>query len=55
MRQRCRRVIWLNPEPRQGWNRDDSVIDVYAPWCDVVLECWTMDHLARAAALLLQP
>ncbi|MEE8291205.1 MAG: VWA domain-containing protein, partial [Candidatus Tectomicrobia bacterium] len=54
IRQRCRRIIWLNPEPRQGWNKDDSVIDIYAPYCDHVLECWTMEHLVQAADLLLQ-
>ena len=55
MRQRCRRMIWLNPEPRQEWNQDDSIIDAYAPFCDHVLECWTMEHLVQAADLLLQP
>jgi hypothetical protein len=54
MRQRCRRMIWLNPEPRQEWNKDDSIIDAYAPSCDYVLECWTLEHLVRAADLLLQ-
>jgi uncharacterized protein len=53
-RQRCRRIIWLNPEPRQEWNKDDSVIAAYAPSCDHVLECWTLAHLAQAADLLLQ-
>lgn len=55
MRQRCRRVIWLNPEPRQDWNQNDSIIDIYAPFCDDVLACWTMDHLAQVATLLLRP
>lgn len=55
MRQRCRRIIWLNPEPRREWNRGDSVIDAYAPYCDHILECWTLAHLAQAADLLLQP
>lgn len=54
IRQRCRRIIWLNPEPRQEWNKDDSVIAAYAPSCDHVLECWTLAHLAQAADLLLQ-
>jgi uncharacterized protein len=54
IRQRCRRLIWLNPEPRQEWNQDDSVMEVYAPFCDAVLECWTMDHLVQAAEVLLQ-
>ena len=54
IRQHCRRIIWLNPEPRQEWNKDDSVIAAYAPSCDHVLECWTLAHLAQAADLLLQ-
>jgi uncharacterized protein with von Willebrand factor type A (vWA) domain len=55
MRQRCRRLIWLNPEPRRAWNTEDSVMDVYTPYCDDVLECWTLEHLAQAADVLLQP
>jgi uncharacterized protein with von Willebrand factor type A (vWA) domain len=54
IQQRCRRLIWLNPEPRQEWNQDDSVMEVYAPFCDAVLECWTMEHLVQAADVLLQ-
>ncbi len=51
--QRCRRMLWLNPEPRRQWNTGDSVLDAYAPYCDHVLEYWTLDHLAQAADLLL--
>ncbi len=54
IRQRCRRLIWLNPEPRHLWNTEDSVVDVYAPYCDALLECWTLAHLAQAADMLLQ-
>jgi uncharacterized protein with von Willebrand factor type A (vWA) domain len=55
IRQRCRRILWLNPEPLREWNRGDSVLAAYAPACDHVLECWRLDHLTRAADLLLQP
>jgi uncharacterized protein with von Willebrand factor type A (vWA) domain len=54
IRQHCRRIIWLNPEPRRAWNQGDSVLAAYAPFCDHVLECWTLEHLAQAADLLLQ-
>jgi uncharacterized protein with von Willebrand factor type A (vWA) domain len=54
IRQRCQRLIWLNPEPRRAWDTGDSVLAAYAPYCDHVLECWTLEHLARAADLLLQ-
>jgi hypothetical protein len=54
VRQRCRRIIWLNPEPRREWNTGDSIIASYAPACDQVLECWTFAHLAQAADALLR-
>lgn len=54
MRQRCRRMLWLNPEPQQQWNSGDSVLAAYAPYCDHILPCWTLDHLAQAADLLLR-
>jgi len=54
VRQHCRRILWLNPEPRREWNTGDSIIAAYAPICDQVLECWTLEHLAQAADLLLQ-
>jgi uncharacterized protein with von Willebrand factor type A (vWA) domain len=54
IRQRCCRLIWLNPEPRQAWNTEDSVMEVYTPYCDYVLECWTLGHLTQVADVLLQ-
>ncbi|GIX49082.1 MAG: hypothetical protein KatS3mg131_3293 [Candidatus Tectimicrobiota bacterium] len=51
---RCHRLIWLNPEPRAQWNRGDSVIAAYAPYCHAVLECWTLEHLQQAAEALLR-
>lgn len=54
MRQRSRRVLWLNPEPQRLWDTGDSIISIYAPYCDQVLECWTLGHLEQAAELLLQ-
>jgi uncharacterized protein len=41
---RARRTFWLNPEPRLYWNYGDSVIDAYAPYCEV-FECWTTRQL----------
>ena len=54
VRQHCRRIIWLNPEPQREWNTGDSIIAAYAPSCAQVLECWTLEHLVQAADLLLQ-
>lgn len=55
VRQHCRRILWLNPEPRREWNTGDSVLAAYAPFCEQVLECWTLEHLLLAADALLQP
>ena len=52
--QRCRRLIWLNPESRQQWDTGDSIMGIYAPYCHQVLECSTLDHLEQAAEILLQ-
>ncbi len=38
-------VHWLNPEPRGSWNTGDSVIGLYAPHCDTVVECRTIRDL----------
>ena len=54
VRQRSRRILWLNPEPRREWDTGDSIIGVYAPFCDDVLECWTIDHLEQAANHMLR-
>ena len=54
IRQRSRRVLWLNPEPRREWDTGDSIIGVYAPYCDDVLECWSLDHLEQAANHMLR-
>ncbi|MHA1359073.1 MAG: VWA domain-containing protein [Candidatus Helarchaeota archaeon] len=41
-----RKLIWLNPEPRERWNTADSIIDIYAKYCDVVAECGNLAQLA---------
>lgn len=33
------RVLWFNPQPRQKWDSDDSIMKVYAPYCRQVFEC----------------
>lgn len=37
IRQRCRAVVWINPEPENRWDTGDSVIARYAPHCNSVL------------------
>ncbi len=48
MRDRARKLVWLNPEPRERWNTGDSVIGLYAPVCDVVLGCGNLRKLLIA-------
>ncbi len=43
--QRAGRVYWLNPERQALWGDGDSVMPVYAPLCDAVLECRTVRQL----------
>jgi hypothetical protein len=45
---RVQRLVWLVPEPRARWNTGDSVLALYAPVCDAVLECEDLGALVRA-------
>ena len=44
---RCRRLIWLNPEPRSMWNTGDSEMRHIAAYSHQVEECSTLAHLQR--------
>ncbi len=48
IRDHTRKLVWLNPEPRERWNTGDSVISRYAPVCDAVLECGNLRELLGA-------
>jgi uncharacterized protein with von Willebrand factor type A (vWA) domain len=50
---RCRRLYWLNPEPRAHWNTHDSVIDRYAVHCSEVFEVRNLHQLSRAVGRIL--
>jgi uncharacterized protein with von Willebrand factor type A (vWA) domain len=45
LRERARRLYWLNPEPRAEWDTSDSVMGVYAPWCDRAFEVRNLRQL----------
>jgi len=53
MAQRCRNVLWLNPETPRQWNTEDSVMAAYKPHCDRVLECRDLEQLKAAGEVLL--
>lgn len=48
LREQAHSVIWLNPERKSLWNSGDSVMNLYAPYCDRVLECRNVEQLRRA-------
>lgn len=54
MHRRTHRVVWLNPEPVQYWDTDDSVMSRYSPYCDHVLECRNLEQLKRVGELILR-
>ncbi len=47
IRQRAKRLIWLNPESRHTWGFGDSEMERYAVHCDMVEECRNLNQLYR--------
>ncbi len=45
MRERSRRLIWLNPETEQFWNTGDSEMKTFAAVCDEVRPCQNLNQL----------
>lgn len=54
MSQRCKRIIWLNPEYKSAWGTGDSDMYRYAPFCNLVTVCNTLRHLERAISDILE-
>jgi len=52
IRQRCRKIVWLNPESPLLWRTGDSVMNSYLPYCHVAQECNTLNHLVQVASIL---
>jgi len=50
--ERCRRVYWLNPEPRSEWNTYDSELSKFAPHCDATFEVRNLRQLVAAVEQL---
>lgn len=51
--ERAKRVIWLNPESKVGWDSGDSVISKYSAYCTKVNVCNSLRHLERVVEDLL--
>jgi uncharacterized protein with von Willebrand factor type A (vWA) domain len=47
IKQKAKRLIWLNPENRATWGYGDSEMERYAPHCDVVEECRSIGQLYK--------
>ena len=54
LQKRVHQTIWLNPEPVQYWDTDDSVMSRYNPHCDHVLECRNLAQLQEIGELILR-
>ena len=51
---RSKRVLWLNPEPRNTWNVGDAEMRKYTPYCHQAEECNSLMHLERIVGNLLK-
>lgn len=45
LQQRCRRIIWLNPESQDMWGDADSAIEQYRPFCSEIRPCRNLNEL----------
>ncbi len=48
-----RRIIWFNPQPRDHWDKEDSIMRVYAPYCRQVFECRNLRQLEEVIEAIL--
>ncbi len=54
MYDRCKRLIWLNPEPRNSWYVGDAEMRRYTAYCHQAEECNSLMHLERIVGNLLR-
>jgi uncharacterized protein len=54
LRERARRLYWLNPEPRGYWDTGDSIVSEYGVHCDGVYECRNLRQLQRFVAAVVE-
>lgn len=51
---RCKRLIWLNPESRTSWHLGDAEMRKYSAYCHQAEECNSLMHLERIVGNLLR-
>ena len=54
MYDRAKRVIWLNPEPRNTWHTGDAEMRKYSAYVHQAEECNSLMHLGRVVGNLLK-
>lgn len=45
IREKARRVIWLNPEPEAFWTTGDNEMNTYKAYCHEVRQCMNLNQL----------
>ena len=53
IQERCKQLIWLNPETPSLWGSGDSEMRRYLPFCHMARECSTLNHLEKVMHALL--
>lgn len=53
IRDRVKKVIWLNPEPAERWDKEDSIMRIYGTLCNQVFECRNLAQLEWVAGKIL--
>lgn len=48
-----KKMIWLNPEPVEKWDYEDSIMSVYGVFCSQVFECRNLQQLEVVARKLI--
>jgi len=54
IQEKCKTLIWLNPEVETMWGAGDSVMDEYVQYCDIAQECNSINHLNKTLDLILR-
>ncbi len=54
IRDKCRRLVWLNPESPPTWGTGDSEMKRYLPYCNIAMQCQTLTHLEKFMDVLLK-
>ncbi len=45
--QHVKRVLWVNPQPAEEWNKQDNIMAIFSRCCSAVFECRNLKQLTR--------